>query len=123
MVVSQTPTEALEREWAEHHIAKMVRMIAGQEMGTKTEHLKFAAVGKYAPDKILMIGDAPGDYKAAKANNALFFPIVPGQEEKSWKQFHDEAIEKFFDGTFAGGYAEKLLEEFDSSLPEKPSWQ
>ena len=29
-----------------------------------------------------MIGDAPGDYNAAKKNNALFFPINPGSEEK-----------------------------------------
>src|SRR6202020_310370 len=66
MVISQTPTPALEREWAEHGIKKYVTIIAGQEMGTKTEHLKFAAVGKYPPQKILMIGDAPGDFKAAK---------------------------------------------------------
>ncbi|HBT21747.1 MAG TPA: haloacid dehalogenase, partial [Verrucomicrobiales bacterium] len=63
-----------EREWAEHDISKFVEIIAGQEMGTKTEHLKFAAVDNYAAEKILMIGDAPGDHKAAKANGVLFFP-------------------------------------------------
>src|SRR5436190_1289520 len=36
MVVSQTPTDALEREWAEHGIKQYVKMIAGQELGTKT---------------------------------------------------------------------------------------
>ncbi|NLE28849.1 MAG: HAD family hydrolase, partial [Phycisphaerae bacterium] len=35
MVVSQTPGEALCREWAEHHIDPYVAVIAGQEMGTK----------------------------------------------------------------------------------------
>ena len=30
-----------------------------------------------------MIGDAPGDMKAAHASGALFFPIVPGDEEES----------------------------------------
>src|ERR1043165_421940 len=78
MCISQTPTPALEREWAEHGLEPFVRIIAGQEMGTKTEHLKFAAGGKYPAQKILMIGDAPGDFKAAKENNALFSPIVPG---------------------------------------------
>ena len=39
MVISQTPGDALEREWAEHDIARFVKVIAGQEMGTKTEHL------------------------------------------------------------------------------------
>jgi hypothetical protein len=37
MVVSQTPCEALEREWAEHGLEKTVRIIAGQEYGTKSE--------------------------------------------------------------------------------------
>ena len=32
-----------------------------------------------------MIGDAPGDHKAAKSNHALFFPIVPHREEASWQ--------------------------------------
>src|SRR5437870_1248691 len=67
MVVSQTPTEALVREWAEHGIDRHVRVNAGQELGTKTEDLKFGAVGKYLPERILMIGDATGDYKAAKS--------------------------------------------------------
>src|ERR1700761_7835631 len=44
MVISQTPTEALKREWKEHGIESHVRMIAGQELGTKKEHLKQAAV-------------------------------------------------------------------------------
>ena len=64
-----------------------------------------------------MIGDAPGDLKAAKANDALFYPINPGDEVASWKRFHDEAMDKFFDGTYAGRYEKKLIEEFDSHCP------
>src|SRR5277367_1018975 len=52
MVISQTPTPALEREWAEHDLRKFVALIAGQELGTKTEHLRLAAAGKYAPHKM-----------------------------------------------------------------------
>jgi hypothetical protein len=33
MCISQTPM--LKREWAEHDIARFVKIIAGQEMGTK----------------------------------------------------------------------------------------
>lgn len=122
MVISQTPAAALEREWAEHDIARHVRIIAGQEMGTKTEHLKFAAAGKYPPNKILMIGDAPGDFKAAKSNGALFYPIVPGSEEKSWQRFFDEALQVFFAGEYAGDYEAELVQAFNASLPEKPGW-
>lgn len=122
MVISQTPAEALEREWAEHDIAQHVSIIAGQEMGTKTDHIKMAAKGKYADDKILMIGDAPGDHKAAKSNGALFYPIVPGREEESWKRFHDEALDRFLSGRYAGSYEQELIKQFDASLPENPSW-
>ena len=122
MVISQTPCDALEREWAEHDISKFVEIIAGQEMGTKTEHLKFAAADKYAAEKILMIGDAPGDHKAAKANGVLFYPILPGREEESWERLHGEALDRFFAGTYTGEYEETLFAEFDGCLPENPCW-
>jgi len=123
LVVSQTPVGDLEREWAEHGISGYVKIIAGQEMGTKTEHLKLAASGKYDQDKILMIGDAPGDYKAASANNALFYPVIPGREEESWERLKNEALDRFFSGTYKGSYQDSLLEEFDKALPEKAPWQ
>ncbi|MCI0538609.1 MAG: HAD hydrolase-like protein [Verrucomicrobiales bacterium] len=122
MCISQTPADALKREWAEHDIARFVKIIAGQEMGTKSDHLKLAARDRYAANKILMIGDAPGDYKAARANNALFYPVVPGQEEASWERLFNEALDRFFAGTYSGEYEAQLLKEFDACLPEKPSW-
>ncbi|MCD6342348.1 MAG: HAD family hydrolase [Spirochaetaceae bacterium] len=123
MVVSQTPTGDLEREWAEHGIADFVRIIAGQERGTKAEHLEFAAVGKYDKEKILMIGDAPGDLKAAQVNGVLFYPIIPGSEELSWERFRDEGLERFFAGTYAGDFQNDLLAAFDAALPEKAPWE
>lgn len=120
LVVSATPNEALEREWEEHGVARFVRAICGQEVGTKKEVLVNAK--KYAPGHTLMIGDAPGDYSAAKANNALFFPVNPGHEDASWKKLFDEGINRFFGGTFAGDYQQQLLDEFDKHLPEKPTW-
>ena len=70
-----------------------------------------------------MIGDAPGDFRAAKENSALFFPIIPGHEEESWKQFFHEALDKFFTGTYAGAYETELIKRFDQYLPEKPPWE
>jgi phosphoglycolate phosphatase-like HAD superfamily hydrolase len=123
MCISQTPADALKREWAEHRIDALVKMIAGQEMGTKTEHLKFAAKDKYPPNKILMIGDAPGDLSAARKNSALFFPINPGSEEKSWERLCHEGLDRFFKGTYAGNYEAQIVKEFDACLPEHPHWQ
>ena len=51
MVVSATPGEALEREWDEHGLAQYMNVIAGQEMGTKAQHVEYAAKGKYADDR------------------------------------------------------------------------
>jgi phosphoglycolate phosphatase-like HAD superfamily hydrolase len=121
LVCSQTPNAALEAEWAEHDLSKYVLAICGQEIGSKKESL--AASKRYPTNHTLMIGDAPGDYKAAAANNCLFFPINPGAEEASWRRLHDEGIKRFFDGTFAGGYQQQLLDEFDTFLPERPPWR
>lgn len=122
IVVSQTPGEALRREWAEHKIDSRVALIAGQEMGTKTEHLKFAAAGKYAPENMLMIGDASGDLKAAKNNGLLFYPIMPHREEQSWKYLLEEGLPRFFAGQFAGEFERRLVGEFEASLPAVPPW-
>ena len=121
IVCSSTPGEALQREWAEHDVAKYTKVIAGQEMGKKAEHLAIISE-KYDKDKILMVGDAPGDRNAALVNDLLFYPINPGAEEQSWKRFHDEAFDKFIEGSYAGEYEEKVIAEFDECLPENPPW-
>ncbi len=123
LVISQTPVEALEREWEESDIKKYVHVIAGQEFGTKTEHLALAAKGKYPDTKILMIGDAPGDLKAAKTNGVLFYPINPGHENASWKRLFEEGLDRFFAQNYEGQYQDSLIEEFNAYLPEKPTWK
>jgi len=123
VVVSQTPTDALVREWREHNLESLVRLIAGQELGTKKQHLKLATEGRYAQNHVLMIGDAPGDYEAARANKALFFPINPGHEEASWELFYKEGIHKFLNGQYAGKYEADLIAEFEKLLPSTPPWK
>ena len=123
LVVSSTPGEALEREWAQAGIAKYVRIIAGQEMGKKQEHLALAAGDKYPPERMLMIGDAPGDMKAAKAVGARFYPISPGSEEESWDRLRDQELERFFIGEYAGEYENNLIEKFNRLLPDTPPWK
>ena len=122
LCVSQTPQEALEREWAEHGINKYAALIAGQELGTKAEHLRYAAAGKYPANHILMVGDAEGDLRAAKANAVLFYPINPGHEEASWERFYEEGLDRFFREEYQGQYEEDLIKEFLDYLPETPPW-
>ena len=121
LVVSATPNQALRAEWAEHDLDGMVVEICGQETGSKKETLTNAS--KYPANHTLMIGDAPGDYKAATANDALFFPINPGAEQESWRRLHEEGIDRFLNEKFAGDYQKKLLDEFDTYLPERPPWE
>jgi phosphoglycolate phosphatase-like HAD superfamily hydrolase len=123
IVVSQTPNEALEREWKEHGIDRYVRVIAGQERGKKSEHIALAAKGQYTPDHMLMIGDAPGDLRAGRANDALFFPVNPGHEEESWQRFYEEGLHRFLAQEYAGDYESKLIAEFQRFMPETPPWQ
>jgi phosphoglycolate phosphatase-like HAD superfamily hydrolase len=123
IVVSGTPIEALEREWRENEIDGLVKVLAGQEYGTKTEHLALAARGKLPGNRILMVGDAPGDLLAARTNDVLFFPVNPGHEEESWERLYHESLDRFFSGNYEGKYEEELIREFNSFLPERPPWQ
>ncbi|MCA9098270.1 MAG: HAD family hydrolase, partial [Planctomycetaceae bacterium] len=66
IVCSATPGAALQKEWEEHDIAKFIAAICGQEAGTKKDILARAMQSGYEPSKVLMMGDAPGDMKAAK---------------------------------------------------------
>jgi len=123
IVVSQTPGEALVREWKEHGIEHYAKVVAGQEMGSKADHIRLASQGKYADDHKLMIGDAPGDLDAARANNALFFPINPGHEEESWQRFYEEGLRRFLEGSFDGAYEAALIADFQKALPDIPPWK
>jgi phosphoglycolate phosphatase-like HAD superfamily hydrolase len=124
MVVSATPGEALAREWEEHGLARHVGLIAGQELGSKKKHLAVAAApARYARDRVLMVGDAPGDRAAAEANGVLFYQINPGLEEESWQRFYEDALPRFFAGTYAGPYQRDRVAEFEALLPETPPWK
>jgi len=124
LVCSQTPSEALVREWREQGLDHYVFAIAGQELGTKGEHIAYASSGgRYEKSKMLMIGDALGDRKAADQNGALFYPINPGEEDASWQRFHDEALDRFLAGAYAGEYQQSLMTDFMYHLPETPPWK
>jgi len=114
LVCSATPYDALKREWEEHDIVRFTSVIAGQEQGTKKQHLQIMTSGKYDPDKVLMIGDAPGDLAAAKENDICFYPITPSEEEMSWKYFLENIVYRFKNGEYN--------QSLEKKLPDKPPW-
>ena len=123
IVVSQTPEAALVKEWHENELSDYVSVIAGQELGTKTVHIELATKGKYDATSVMMIGDAPGDLRAAKANKSCFYPVNPGDEERSWERFCTEAYGKFMDGTYVGEYQDSIIAEYNELLPKDPPWK
>lgn len=122
-VISSASTDSLGQEWAEHGLDRYVAVIAGQEMGPKVRQLAYATEGKYDDNHVLMIGDSPGDLEAAKANDALFYPIVPEREAASWRRFHDRIFDRFVTGEYAGGCEAEQIAGFDRCFSESPSWQ
>lgn len=122
IVCSQTPEEALVREWEQHGIAEKVAVIAGQELGSKADHLRLASTGRYPPARVLMIGDALGDQFAAASVGAHFFPILPGEEPASWQRLRQEAFPRLLHGAFTKAYQASLTTEFEARLPAQPPW-
>ena len=123
IVVSATAREALEREWRESGLLpQYVYDICSQDEGTKKECIEWLK-GYYAKDHVLMIGDAPGDMKAAHDNGVLFYPIRPGDEISSWREFNERYMDEFLKGTYRAKSEAGLIERFDRCLPVLPPWK
>jgi phosphoglycolate phosphatase-like HAD superfamily hydrolase len=123
IVVSQTPEETLEREWRESGLRALVRTVWGQERGTKAEMLRRAAA-QWGARRLLMIGDAPGDLRAARAGGAAFYPILPnGEEAASWARFRTEVLPRFLRHAWTSADASAIVARFERLLPETPPWR
>ena len=70
----------------------------------------------YSKDKILMVGDAPGDRDAAAQNGVWYYPILVGKEGESWNKLLEEAFPKLLEGTFDETYQKMLIEAFERNL-------
>jgi phosphoglycolate phosphatase-like HAD superfamily hydrolase len=112
MLVSSAAVKGLDKDWAFSGLDKYLALFAAQEVGSKKAQLKMAAAGKYSPHKILIIGDAPVDLEAARSINALFFPVVPDNEEESWFFLKNEALPRFFEGKYYGEFENELVGKF-----------
>lgn len=115
-VVSSANRDAVDEEWTTHGLLDHVDIVLAQDCGSKahciSEMLKFG----YDLDKVLMVGDAPGDCDAAEKNNVLYYPILVNKEGESWKEFKETALDKLRDGVYAGAYAEDKKNEFLRNL-------
>lgn len=115
-IVSSANGSAVNDEWTRHELSSYVQVMLGQEAGSKAACISALKEYGYSDDKVLMIGDAPGDLKAAVTNGALYYPILVGKEDFSWSRLASEALAKFVAGSYRGEYQEKLIDEFNSTL-------
>lgn len=115
-VVSSANGEALKDEWSRNKLVEYLRILLGQEAGTKQHCIAELKKKGYDTDKILMVGDAPGDLQAAKNNNVRFYPILVNKEGFSWQRLVNESVLKLINGEFDESYQKQLIDEFENSL-------
>lgn len=91
-VVSSANREAVEEEWARCGLLDKVDVVCCQDTGSKADCIA-ALLGKgYAPDHVVMVGDAPGDQAAAQKNGVWFYPILVRHEAESWAELAEIAL-------------------------------
>lgn len=114
--VSSANGQAVEHEWTKHEIKDCCRVLLCQEAGSKAYCIEQLLKKGYDKDKVLMVGDAPGDKKAALDNGVRFYPIIVNKEGFSWKRLKEEASKKLFAGEFDDIYQAQLIKEFEEAL-------
>lgn len=121
VVVSLSPHHALQQEWGGANFDRLVDGIAGLDLGSKPHQVELAIQqGGYDLNKVLLMGDAPGDLKAARESGISFYPTLPGKESDCWRHFMDEDFERFLQGTYRGDVEQAHIATFEDLLQDSP---
>ncbi|MDD3251460.1 MAG: glycoside hydrolase family 3 C-terminal domain-containing protein [Lachnospiraceae bacterium] len=118
-VVSSANQLAVEEEWTRCGLIGHIDGLFTQDAGSKKHCIEELAKLGYKPEHILMVGDAPGDLEAARANNVLFYPIRVRKEKESWERLGREGLETFLHDTYAGAYQQDQIQAFQKNLSGK----
>ena len=100
-MVSSANRDAVEEEWGKFGLLEYTDIVLAQDIGSKAACIAAMLKFGYDPNKVVMIGDAPGDCDAAEKNGVHYYPILVNHEKESW----DEAITTAFFKLQAGEYA------------------
>ena len=114
-IVSSANPEAVNKEWTKHGLLDVVDILLAQDAGSKASCIKRLMEFGYDKKNVLMVGDAPGDMEAAKANGVFFFPILVGKEKESWKEL-GEAFKRFMASEFDEEFGKELENKFIEHL-------
>lgn len=101
-MVSSANRDAVEEEWGKFGLLEHTDIVLAQDVGSKAACIAAMLRFGYDPEKVLMVGDAPGDCDAAEKNHVHYYPILVGHEKESW----DEAITVAFVKLQSGEYSE-----------------
>lgn len=115
-IVSSANLQAVLEEWDIHGLLEHTDIVLAQNAGSKAFCIQELVKKGYDIDKVLMVGDAPGDYKAAQSNHVFYYPILVRYEEQSWKEFKEEAVSRLLDGSYAGDYQKEKADAFIENL-------
>ena len=99
-VVSSANRDAVDEEWTQHGLLDHVDIVLAQDVGSKAHCISKMLEYGYAPDRVLMVGDAPGDCDAAEANGVWYYPILVNREGESWAELKDSYLAVLKDGNF-----------------------
>lgn len=115
-IVSSANEQAVLEEWEKHNLLQYVDIVLTQNIGSKAYCIGKLIEKGYSRDNILMVGDALGDYNAAKLNEVLYYPILVKRENESWTRFYNEVINKFIEKSYKETYQDEIILEFKENL-------
>lgn len=115
-IVSSANLGAVLEEWEKHSLLPHTDIVMAQNSGSKAACIASLLEKGYCRSNVVMCGDAPGDLAAAEKNGVLYFPILVGREEESWREFIHLALDKLISGSYAGKYQAQKREEFLENL-------
>lgn len=115
-IVSSANLQAVLEEWELYGLLSHVDIIMAQDVGSKAYCIGEMLKKGYAKENVMMTGDAPGDFDAAKKNGVFYYPILVRKEKDSWEEFKETAVGKLVDGSFGGDYQEEKITQFLDNL-------
>jgi len=118
-IVSSANLDAVLEEWERYGLLEHTDIVLTQNAGSKAFCIGELLKKGYAPDHVLMCGDAPGDHQAAMKNGVFYYPILVRHEKESWETFIAEGFDKLLAGEYAGSYQKARTDAFLNNLSGK----
>jgi len=114
-MVSSANRDAVEEEWGKFGLLEHTDIVLAQDIGSKAACIAAMLKFGYDLDKVVMVGDAPGDCDAAEKNKVHYYPILVNHEKESWDEAINVAFGKLQSGEYAA-YGAEMKQKFLQNL-------